>query len=156
MGELRIYVAPTSYTPQAGVFPSSPAQLVLQIEGTNDTWMPFGVNFCGAVGESYRVIFSYYAPVHSWIFPELLAVDRISVWSAHSYSHPSLTHVSNLPYTESGSFTTCGLGDNFRATAPACGSLGLSPGEDKVWTFIAPASGDVTLSVPGFRSLCLV
>jgi hypothetical protein len=95
---------------------------------------------------------TYYLVLDSWPFPACNNYNSLSIVMTASVGCTALlgtglTTVAALPYN-SGAGTTCGMADNLTASnMVACGDASYLTGEDRVWTFMAPATGLVTISL---------
>lgn len=154
---LGVYIAPTSVTPTPGTQVSSSYRKVGAALISNE-WTYFQTHICGAGGNTYRLIFSWRttntnpSPANSGTQPPP-AIDRIHVVATNTL--PTVTDVPALPYKE-GPNSTCGRGNSFSATnvSPYCNTSNVGynmyrNGEDRVWRFTAPVSGEIRIRIWG-------
>ncbi|MDX1902891.1 MAG: T9SS type A sorting domain-containing protein [Thermonemataceae bacterium] len=149
---LRVFVVPTTTTPVGGT------QLTTgQVGGdfnSQGTWQTVtNLNLgCNNTGSSVtrRLVFSWRNDNSAGTQPPA-AVDNISVVASPIPATCNLgtgvTNVAALPYN-SGAGTTCGAIDDLTsANTVTCGSTSYLGGEDAVWVFTAPSTGQVSIDL---------
>ncbi|MCS6991142.1 MAG: hypothetical protein NZL95_04700 [Chitinophagales bacterium] len=143
---IRVYLAPSTYTPTAGSAPVAPAEILTPPTGLYNypSWTTFTFNKCNVAPGTYRLIFTWTNNTTS--NNPAAAIDDVSLVSSGCGSQvgTGFVSISTLPYTIINT-TSCGqLNDLTSANTVVNGSASYLASEEVVYHFKAPSAGIVT------------
>ncbi len=142
---MRVYVAPTTFTPVINVLPSAIYQISTDLNA-HQTWSNITLYSSCYAGSTMRLIFSWRND-GAFVGNPAMAVDNISVISTNAFATPP---ANDLPCAATalplGVPTT---GDNRcagNAAEPAAGTCWTNGGINTVWyTVVCPVSGSLLI-----------
>ncbi|MCS6917992.1 MAG: hypothetical protein NZM08_09975, partial [Chitinophagales bacterium] len=143
---LRVYLAPSTYTPTAGSAPVAPAEILTPPTGLYgySSWTTFTYSKCNVAPGTYRLIFTWTNNTVS--NNPAAAIDDVSLVSSgcSALVGTGFVSITALPYTVTNT-SSCGqLNDLTSANTIANGSISYVGSEEIVYHFKAPSAGIVT------------
>ena len=150
---LRVYLVPTTTTITAGAFPATAGGELLTTLRGSSTWQTANITIpCSYAGTSMRLVFTWKNNKNTTGNPgggidAISLISSIPSGSCISSLGTGVTSVASLPYA-SGAGTTAGsVNDLTSANTYTCGSTNYFGGEDQVFIFTAPSSGNIDINL---------
>lgn len=143
---IRVYLAPTTYTPVAGTIVPAAYQLGPYIFNNQTTWQTQNFNLPGCGGTTMRLIFSWHNDGSAGTNPPG-AIDNINIVAVTSTGQTCANPVNIiLPYSGTGQSTACMNNDYSNASVSSCGTS-FESGEDKVYKAVIGVAGCISVTI---------
>lgn len=143
---IRVYLAPTTYTPVAGTAVPAMYQLGTFVYNNQASWQTENLTLPGCGGTSMRLIFSWRNDGSAGTDPPG-AIDNINIVAITRIGQTCANPVNiSLPYNKSGETTECMDNDYTNASVSSCGTS-FESGEDKVYKAIIGTSGCISVTI---------
>lgn len=143
---IRVYLAPTTYTPVSGTAVPGGYQLGSYIFNNQATWQSFNYALPSCGGTTMRLIFSWHNDGSAGPNPPG-AIDNININAVTTTGQTCANPVNiTLPYSATGHSTMCMNDDYTNLSVASCGSS-FESGEDKVYKAVIGSTGCISVSI---------